>query len=341
MPENTHMLLTADLHLTDRPEDEYRWAIFKHLRKHALEQGVQRVGLLGDIADRKDRHSAALVNRMVHELTELTEGDGPEVLAIMGNHDHPLRGDPFWGFLSRLDIAVQFFYEPTWIGSELWLPYTHDPGQWDEAWFRDAEVIFMHQPVSGARVEHGRKLEFDDGLPRFPKGLPIYAGDIHVHQKVRGVQYIGAPHWIKFGDQYPCRLLRIDADYQQIGEIALHPPLKTVVHLKAGAELPLDLKAGDQIKIEVDLTPGDLDKWGGMQERLMAEAAKIGLRVASIEGVMVANDKGGGPKGGLAEMDSMDALEEFCRREAMAPEYIDQGRVLLRAAIAGKEAANP
>ena len=61
--------ITADLHLTDRPEDEYRWKAFDHVVRESLTSyGAQEIYLLGDILDRKDRFPARLLNRLDNTL---------------------------------------------------------------------------------------------------------------------------------------------------------------------------------------------------------------------------------------------------------------------------------
>ncbi|RPI87194.1 MAG: hypothetical protein EHM40_23155, partial [Chloroflexi bacterium] len=76
-------LVTSDLHLTDRPRDAHRFGLFKWLAKKQRKHGVKATFILGDITDKKDNHSSALVNRVVNELTQLE----PPVYVLKGNHD--------------------------------------------------------------------------------------------------------------------------------------------------------------------------------------------------------------------------------------------------------------
>ena len=93
------MLVTADWHLTDAPQDNYRWLAFDHIRALCAEHQIRDVCIMGDLTDRKDRHSAELVNRMIAELRKCVE-EGLSLAILMGNHDKPLKGTPYWEFLT-------------------------------------------------------------------------------------------------------------------------------------------------------------------------------------------------------------------------------------------------
>ena len=334
------MILAADLHLTDNPRDEYRWRVFGEIRAAAAKTGFHRIGLLGDIADRKDRHSAELVNRFIAEL-QANNAAGLETLMIMGNHDAPMRGIPFWDFINSLDCNAIFMSEPGWIEHgnkrELWLPFTPCPREeWDGIDMAGADVIFMHQPLNGSRVEHGRQLDFDDKLPPLPKGVPMYAGDIHVHQIVKGVEYVGAPHPIKFGDDYNCRLLMLNNNYRIGGEWALSPPVKQNITISIGDDFSDDMpdfRPGDQVQIKVEIQASELPMWAEMQERLLAKAQAMGIIVNSIEGVMAQGVSGASKGAGLAEMQPAEALAAFAQQQALAPAYAEAGAMYLSAAI--------
>jgi UDP-2,3-diacylglucosamine pyrophosphatase LpxH len=54
-------IITSDLHLTDRPQDEYRWGIFPWLVNQSKELEVENLFILGDLTDFKDKHSAKII----------------------------------------------------------------------------------------------------------------------------------------------------------------------------------------------------------------------------------------------------------------------------------------
>ena len=86
-------LLTADWHLDDNPANAYRWQVFDHVRAALGERPISLVFVLGDTFDRKDRHSAALINRFLVEIDTL-----PFVF-LRGNHDTTLRPPNYFDWL--------------------------------------------------------------------------------------------------------------------------------------------------------------------------------------------------------------------------------------------------
>ena len=116
------ILLIGDTHLTDKPRDAYRFGIFEWIAKQQAKYKPEATFIMGDLCDAKDRHSAALVNRLVDELGTLNE-----VYILMGNHDYIDHNTPFFKFLSKLE-GVHFVTKPcvsgnvaliAWISSSL------------------------------------------------------------------------------------------------------------------------------------------------------------------------------------------------------------------------------
>ena len=113
------MIITSDLHLTDRARDEYRWELFPWLIELVEETGSDEVLILGDLTDAKNNHSAELVNRMVKELTNLPA----HVYVLKGNHDYVDPDQPFFGFLNEIP-GVRFVTHPEM------LPCLQELGLW-------------------------------------------------------------------------------------------------------------------------------------------------------------------------------------------------------------------
>lgn len=340
------MLLTADLHLTDAPADEYRWDVFRALTEAAVRLGENHIGILGDITDRKDRHSAALVNRLVGELLALREviGTYGVIDIIMGNHDEPLRGAPFWSFLHQLP-GIRFHTEPTVVedGRLLLLPYSPNPVEaWEGLDLTAYKAVFIHQLVTGVVVD-GKELTADKHpLPPLPPKARIYAGDIHAHQKVGPVQYIGAPHPVKFGDDYPCRLLVLDDEtYRITNEIKLDPMRKHMLDVGSMEELNgkllLDrwpIKQGDQARIRYTLPLADIGKWARIKDDIAAWAREHEVVLFSLEAVVEAGERA--PAGAAAPnpFTAPGAVyDAFCAHEQLDAELVMVGREILSSVI--------
>ena len=90
-------LFASDLHLSDRPKDRYRFGLFKWLAEQQQKHQITATFILGDITDRKDNHSAVLVNKTVNSLLTLK----PPVYILKGNHD-------FW-MLARKKSRTDFY----------------------------------------------------------------------------------------------------------------------------------------------------------------------------------------------------------------------------------------
>src|SRR5438128_2437284 len=122
-------LATADLHLTERHQDEYRWSIFKTLRREIAAVKPDALMLLGDLTDEKDRHSSVLVNRLVDEIKRTAELTPVHILK--GNHDYIDEANPFFDFLQDLK-SVNYYRHPTrwdnlFTATVVFLPHAKHP----------------------------------------------------------------------------------------------------------------------------------------------------------------------------------------------------------------------
>lgn len=278
------MILTADLHLTDDPNDDYRWAIFDHLCGLAREEHDSEIAILGDITDRKDRHSSILVNRLMRSLRALLDA-GNSVTILMGNHDKPLAGVPFWQFLDQLESRkLRFITKPLAIGGELYLPYASNPAEeWKDIKLSGHDAIFMHQTVTGALGNNGFRLE-NNKMVAFPRNAKVYSGDIHTPQVVGRVTYVGAPHPVAFGDDYPCRVLRLNERYNIERELFLTPPAKRMLRVSSIDELERRVvAAGDAARVFYKLPINDIDRWPEIQAQIAIWAEAAGIKLASLE----------------------------------------------------------
>lgn len=267
-------LIISDLHLTERKDDEYRWQIFKTVKEFANENGIIDLFILGDLLDRKDRHPAELVNRLVDSLQELRESFD-EIVVLKGNHDYLKPDDPFLAFLKHIP-AFHWIDTPTVkeISGDktLWLPHSKTPEEeWKDLDYKDLSYVFMHQSVIGCKVSnfyemnHGLNLNFLTSKT----DAKIYSGDIHVPQKIGQLTYIGTPHPVSFGDDYQPRMLWLygkDCESIQIDSIQR-------LSLRIQKSLDLEelkrkhkLKKGDQIKVKVKLTNKELSTWTEIKE---------------------------------------------------------------------------
>ena len=202
-------LITTDLHLSDRTQDLHRFGIFKWLLKKQIEHNTDAILFLGDTTEKKDRHPASLVNRIVEELFKLR----PPVYVLRGNHDGANPNSPYFKFLNCIE-GLQFIVEPYFNEGlkTAFIPHCADQTVFDAACKQmpsKPDYVTLHNTFTGARAETGATLT---GLSASPidllkPRLGVYSGNVHVPQRHGKVTYVGAPYHCRFGDQFEPRVL--------------------------------------------------------------------------------------------------------------------------------------
>src|ERR1700740_1377951 len=162
---NKFWLLSADWHLTDVEIEQYRWKIFDTIIDLSTKYNLEIICIAGDLVDRKDRHSGRLVNNLVSRFSQLSSKTKAEIIIIMGNHDAPLKGTPYWAFLSQ--VGIRYVTEPLLYKDVWFLPFSSNPiRDWQNLDLISPKAIIMHQPVEGVSIGNNRKL---GKAPKLPK----------------------------------------------------------------------------------------------------------------------------------------------------------------------------
>lgn len=285
------ILLMSDPHFTANQRDEYRWGLWKWLREEcAYESEPPRLIILGDLTDAKDYHPAALVNRLVGEIAE-TQKVVEHIYILQGNHDYLRKGHAYFEFLSRLP-KVTFITKPLALMSDegcptmQFLPHSKDPvNEWAGMDFSEMGMLFIHQTITGAKGENGQPLT---GLEMSKKlnAWKVFSGDIHVPQIVSGVEYVGSPYHIHFGDSFKPRCVLIDRKGKQID---LHYETTRRVAVKAGLDhiwdklTAAEMKTGDQIKVTLILTQAEKHEWKSRRREIINYCSRRGIEIHGIE----------------------------------------------------------
>jgi DNA repair exonuclease SbcCD ATPase subunit len=322
--------MMTDLHLTDNPADEYRWDCFDAV----VQERPELLFILGDLGDKKDRHSSKLVNRLVPQLKLLVKR-GCEIYILMGNHDAATPGSvPFWSFLNEIPM-VHFITSPTACGEIVLLPWTADPAEdWNLIDFNLYKCAMMHETVSGVDIGGGRTLTKTDPF-RFPPHLIVYSGDIHIPQDVGQVRYVGTPHPVKYGDSHHNRLLKLRDDYSST-EIRLSPPQKRVIVLSDTMELNhLNVMRGDQVKIRFTIPASRIEQWPVEQEAIRQWAQHRGIEIGKIEVTVETGPKSeSDPATGWLFADPVETLIAYCNEEGIDENHLVAGYELLDTRLA-------
>lgn len=300
--DSLRALIVADLHLSAKARDAYRFEVMATVASLLEKHKVGSLIVSGDLTEEKDFHPAPLVNDVVdiiHSFSQFCE-----VLVLRGNHDYTRDDFPFFRFLRRLKRV-------RWINTVsridlgkadcLFLPHTRD---YKKDWAKlphveELQFIFAHNTFEGATTEHGKKLSgiptsfFDD------EDLPIVSGDIHTPQTLGPVTYVGAPYTVDFGDDYNPRALLIDwyahRDYK-FTSIPLLGPQKRLMNITTGDIGKLkqftDLRQGDIVKARITLLPKEQADWLSIRNQVRKELTDLGAVVHMVQPLINEKTKG-------------------------------------------------
>ncbi len=285
---NPVALLTTDLHLSEKSEDDYRFDIFPWIIDTGLSRQIKTVFITGDLTDRKNYHADFFVNKVVDSIRSLAKVFN--VYLLCGNHDYDVDPtQPFFSFLGKYK-NVNYILKPLLWQSEkiLFLPHSRKPGEdWGILSTPEAnnlDAIFMHQTFRGAITESGYEL---GGISskRFERfGCPILSGDIHVPQQLGPITYVGCPYHIRYGDTFEPRVLLLDSKFET-KDVHFPSPRKLMLDLNHWNELKKmrsKLQSGDKAKVRIHLPRNEFGNWPKHRDLVRYHAKKIGLILHSV-----------------------------------------------------------
>lgn len=325
-------LISADLHLSDRPRDDYRWGLFPWMARMQRLYGVTATILLGDLTQEKDKHSSALVNRLVDELIGLE----PPIYILRGNHDGIRPDNPYFRFLSTIE-GVQFIIEPTYaqeLGAAF-IPHCQNQAELDAACGSvggTMKAVFLHQCLTGAIAESNRALT---GLAWPLAGLKqpslgVYSGDIHRPQRLAcGVTYVGSPYHVRFGDDFTPRVLLIKGGKEQ--DLFFEAPRKWALTVRDADDIlhNEDLRSGDQVRLTIEMAREEAVEHAAHKQRVLTACKKVGLEVYGVE--LRINTSQRRERGKVGAVKSPEeVLTAFCQAENLAAGIKKVGLELLK-----------
>ena len=323
----------SDLHLTDKAADEFKWKVFPWILEIIEEDEFDDLFILGDLFDKKDRHPAELVNRLVQELRPIWEV--VPITILKGNHDYFKPEHPFLQFLDAIP-NVKFITEPTEYKGALWLPHERNPEEaWKDIDIINQEYIFLHQSIIGSITSNYFELNHGINQSYFKKSKArIYSGDIHVPQTVGNVTYIGTPYPVAFGDDYIPRgvLLRDN----QMDSVVMDTIQKLSIKISDPDELEdWNIRKGDQAIVQVTLEPSELHNWIEYRNAIKDYFKKVGCELHDLKLKKIEDNKPTKEKLTKQEAKTVlsltpsQALTKFAELEKLSPEVIKEGEALL------------
>ena len=241
--------------------------------------------ILGDLTDAKDKHSAELVNRVVANIKRAAEVVD-SVKILVGNHDWQRAGHEFFKFLNVLP-NVEYIFQPgedqdVKGPSAYYLPYSKNPAKdWQGLDFSHYQFLFMHQTVAGAISSNGQEMEGEE-LPVLNAGK-VYSGDIHVPQIIKGVEYVGSPYPVHFGDAFKARAVLLEHGGRPV-DLHFKTIRREAVKVGGLRQLKsLKLRAGDQIKLTVEMTEAERHDWSKMKRECLSYLEEQGVEVHGLK----------------------------------------------------------
>jgi len=330
-----NFLLTSDLHLTDNSIESYRWDVFESLTKLSIENLVDVIIILGDLVDRKDRHSGLLVNTIIDAFQGLITDTGCKIIVLMGNHDQPLNGIPYWKFLSS--IGVEYITVPTLRNGVWLLPFSSNPkDDWKSLLLSSSKAIMMHQTISGSVIDGDRIIDVaPHPMPKLPKNIPLFSGDVHRPQYIDGVIYVGAPHPVRFSETWLNRVLLIqESNFKNYKEIFLPSTKRAIIEISNSQELDsFNFRKGDQVRIRYKLDGKNLTSWTEEEGVIKQWAATKEIFLASIEAIFTNEISIDSNEQKVSEMELMkpeEVIRNFAKQENLSDDILNLGLQLLK-----------
>lgn len=330
-----NVLITTDLHLTDSIIEAYRWDIFNFISKTVQEypKKIDIIAFLGDMFDRKDRHTGILVNRVINQLLRLIETTGCEVIILAGNHDKPLNGPYYWEFMNH--HTIKYITQPQLYKEIYLLPFSSDPtNDWKSIDWTKGKVVFMHQTGEGAVAENDFLLT-SHKLPKLPN-LPIYSGDVHRPQTTaNGIVYVGVPHPVRFSESWDNRIFVLNTDdASRPFEIKVPSIKRDILDIHAFEELSnLRYKQDDQIRIRYHLQSKNLSDWPVEQEKIKKWASDKGIFLASVEASIIGDGLKKQDTKQLETIKPEEVVRMFCEQEKLDPQTLEMGISLIQESV--------
>lgn len=231
------------------------------------------------------------------------------IVILTGNHDWLKAGQEYFRFLNAFP-NVEFITEPTEDRETTgplayFLPYSKSPAKdWQNLDFSHYDYLFMHQTVSGSISSNGQIMD-GDPLPPLNAGK-VYSGDIHVPQVIKGVEYVGSPYHVHFGDEFKPRAVLIERNRNAV-DLHFETIRRVTIKVAGLRELrKLKFRSGDQVKLRVELSEAEAHDWSRIRREAAAILREAEVVIAGIELIVV-------------KVNRRISLRESRKRQALSP----------------------
>ena len=293
------ILIVSDLHFTHKEQDEYFFDLFPLVSSLVEPNKIDEIFILGDLTTAKEGHNAKLVNKIVGGIVSWAE-QVSRVRILCGNHDLvDYSSSPFFKFLGEYP-KIEFISEYKEEDELIFLPHTRDPvksvfdDEWPDPSNFSTKYVFAHVTVKGAAYESGVKAEEGIAPNYFDDAVRTFSGDIHSRQQVGPVIYIGSPYQIRMNDSFIGGGVIVDTstnewkyidftNFPKRGTIDTYSDITFEQYIS-------EYKKGDQVKVRLHLTQGNMGRWRELKEKIKEIMADKGVILHSFEMVHEQNE---------------------------------------------------
>lgn len=328
-------LVTTDLHLTDNDLDKYRWDVFNVLKDLINQYKVNCLTILGDLTEKKNYHSAELVNDIIFNLYYLTDIQNLERINILcGNHDYKDKENPFFGFLQikHGNCIIDFINKPKLINNDLYIPHSYTNFKEIAKQYKSCNNLFLHHSFNGVKMSDNTYEKDSNNIIDLSEFVynKCYSGHIHLAQEFKGINFIGSPYPVKFGDNNRGRVLLIDNLYHKYLSLPRFVQKLDISLSDVNEILNYDIYENDQIKIELRITKDNIDK---CEERVAFLRNYINEKKAllvSLQTILeheITHEKIENSK--TVQMTDKEVLLQFWRRKNLPNTYLFTGYSLI------------
>lgn len=309
-----HILITSDLHFDDTELNSYRFKIFNFLELVIKKYSVKRLFILGDLTDKKDKHSSTLVNNIVYGLNRLSELC--EIYILTGNHDYIEYSEPYFLFLNNFPkiffISQVETVEDEHFGKILMIPHRRSPKQLKSIgnFFMPKSrigLVVMHQTVTGSITSNGTRIDGID-VEQFENiPVPIVSGDIHVPQVVGNVKYVGSPYAINYGDTFIPRVLLMSlwreievypniiskklVTIESVNDLEVMISKSRILIMNENISDPTGLINSEcRVKIRFQIQKRDLSEWSIYKQKILTLCDDNNINLRGLELVVIGEE---------------------------------------------------
>lgn len=250
------ILAVGDPHAKTSNVNEIKMLADK-IKDNATELSVDRIVVLGDLADSFDKISVYAYRAIEYFFNTLAPV--AQVDYIIGNHDLSsnsqfMSDQHFFGPFDALGINI--IDKPIVMGEIAFIPYA-PPGRFKEALGlldnpEKIKFIFCHQEFAGASFGHFTSKSGDT----WDKNAPmVISGHIHEHSYLQSnILYVGSPYQTNFGESPDKTVSLIEIDFSDNSfketRIDLGMPKKITINTNS-EDFPKKLEDGNQYRIVV------------------------------------------------------------------------------------------